>query len=333
MPGVGQTGGATKRATGGLRCRILDGETIGHVPVLVEQVLDVLAPQPGETLVDLTIGRGGHSEAIGRRVGTGGRVVGFDLDIANVDFARARVAASGCRVQTHHANFVDAPAMLRRDGVRADMVLADLGFASTQMDDPRRGFSFRAEGPLDMRLDPTAAVTAEQIINESGERGLADLIFRYGEEPLARKIAREIVAERTRLPISTTQHLAEVVRRAYGNRARHSRMHPATKTFMALRIAVNDELARLEGLWDELERTADEARRGGGWLNAGARLAFISFHSLEDRIIKQRMAALTRRGAAQRITRKPLIAGEEETALNPRARSAKLRAIRITPPD
>ncbi len=302
------------------------------MPVLLEQALQALAPRVGETLVDLTIGRGGHAEAVGRLLGPGGRVIGFDLDPANAAFALARVAATGCRVLTHHANFVDAPAILRRDGVRADMVLADLGFSSPQMDDPRRGLSFRADGPLDMRLDPTAAVTAEQIINESSERELADLIFRCGEEPLARKIARQIVAIRAAQPIQSTLHLAQAVREAYGNRARHSRMHPATKTFMALRIAVNDELGRLEGLWDELERAADEARRSAGWLNAGARLAFIGFHSLEDRIIKQRMAALVKRGAAERITRKPLTAGEDETTVNPRARSAKLRAIRIAAP-
>jgi len=310
----------------------MDGEEVGHIPVMVEQVLEVLAPRAGETLVDLTIGRGGHSEAVGRLLGPGGRVTGFDLDPANAAFALARLESAGWVVQTHHTNFVDAPAILRKLEVRADLVLADLGFASTQMDDPQRGFSFRAEGPLDMRLDPTAPVTAEQIINEASERELADLIYRYGEEPLSRKIARQIVADRTALPIRTTLHLAEVVRKAYGSRARQSRMHPATKTFMALRIAVNDELGRLEVLWDELERAADDARSGGGWLKVGTRLAFISFHSLEDRIIKQRMAALVKRGAAERVTRKPLIATELETESNPRARSAKLRAIRIAPP-
>lgn len=307
-------------------------ERINHVPVLLSEVLRVLSPQPGETLVDLTVGRGGHSEAIARLLGAGGRVIGFDLDPANAAFSRERIGASGCPVQTQHASFVDAPVILAAaGGLVADMVLADLGFSSSQMDDPARGFSFRADGPLDMRLDPTAAVTASDLVNHASERELADLIYRYGEEPLSRKIAREIVAIRGDHPIENTLHLAEVVRKAYGPRARQSRMHPATKTFMALRIAVNDELGRLESLWDELERTIDAARGGGGWLRVGARLAFISFHSLEDRIIKHRMAALTRRGLAERITRKPIIASEEETELNPRARSAKLRAIRIAP--
>lgn len=310
----------------------LDTALSGHLPVLLDQVLDVLTPRPGETLVDLTVGRGGHSEAIAPRLGSSGRIIGFDLDPGNVSFALRRLRESLCPVETHHANFADAPALLRRLGIRADLVLADLGFASTQMDDPQRGFSFRSEGPLDMRLDPTARVTAEQIINTTKERDLADLIHRYGEEPLARKIARQIVAERERQPILTTLRLAETVRQAYGSRARRSRMHPATKTFMALRIAVNDELGRLEALWDEVERAAQEACSGSGWLNAGSRLAFISFHSLEDRIMKQRMAALAKRGEAQRITRKPLTASEAEADVNPRARSAKLRAIRIAPP-
>lgn len=311
----------------------MDRECGGHIPVMLEQILDVLAPKAGETLVDLTIGRGGHSEAIAQRLGRGGRIVGFDLDPGNVSFALERLGACPCPAEAHHANFADAPAMLRRLGVRADLVLADLGFASTQMDDPQRGFSFRAQGPLDMRLDPTARITAEQIINTAGERDLADLIFRYGEEPLARKIARQIVAKRERQPILTTLHLAEAVHEAYGSRARRSRMHPATKTFMALRIAVNDELGRLEALWDEIERAAEEARSSSGWVNVGSRLAFISFHSLEDRIIKQRMAALVKQGAAQRLTRKPLTASAAEVDANPRARSAKLRAIRIVPPD
>ncbi len=306
-------------------------ENVNHIPVLLNEVLEVLAPQPGETFVDLTVGRGGHSEAIARLLGPTGRIIGFDLDPANAAFSLERIRHTGCPVDTHHASFVDAPSILRKTANSADMVLADLGFASNQMDDPDRGFSFRSDGPLDMRLDPTGRVTAADLVNHASERELADVIFRYGEEPLSRKIAREIVAIRVDHPIENTLHLAEVVRKAYGPRARQSRMHPATKTFMALRIAVNDELGRLESLWDELERTIDAARLGGGWLTAGARIAFISFHSLEDRIIKHRMAALIKRGVAERITRKPVIAAEEETDLNPRARSAKLRAIRIAP--
>jgi len=308
----------------------VDERPVDHVPVLLEEVLRALSPAPGATLLDLTVGRGGHGEAVGGRVGTSGCVIGFDLDPANADFARQRIAATGCQADTHHASFVDAPIMLQQTGVRADMVLADLGFASNQMDDPQRGFSFRVDGPLDMRLDPTSRVTAGEIVNHSSERELADLIDRYGEEPWSRKIAREIVAIRSGSPINSTLHLAEVVRKAYGPRARQSRMHPATKTFMALRIAVNDELGRLESLWDGLERTIDAGSAGGGWLKAGARIALISFHSLEDRIIKHRMAALVQRGAAEKITRKPVTATEGETQLNPRARSAKLRAVRLT---
>lgn len=312
----------------------MDHSGADHIPVLLDAVLAALAPAAGETLADLTVGRGGHAAAVGQVVGPSGRVVGFDLDPANARFALERISATGCAAATYHASFVEAPGLLLKAGVRAGMVLADLGFASNQMDDPARGFSFRAGGPLDMRLDPTGRVTAAELVNHANERELADLIYRYGEEPLSRKIARQIVAIRSDSPINNTLHLAEVVRQAYGPRARQSRMHPATKTFMALRIAVNDELGRLETLWDEIERTIDAARRGsGGWVQPGARIAFISFHSLEDRINKHRMAALVKRGAAERITRKPVTATEEETELNPRARSAKLRAIRVAAMD
>ena len=357
-------------------------ESSGHLAVLLREVLTLLRPRPGETYVDLTLGRGGHAEAVARAVGPAGRVVGFDLDPMNVAYASQRLNHTGPTIMLHHASFVDAPALLARDGVAADMVLADLGFASTQMDDPSRGFSFRTAGPLDMRLDPTRTLTAADLVNTADQRELADLIYRYGEEPLSRKIAAEIVARRRSLPINTTADLADAVRAAYGRRAHHSRIHPATKTFMALRIAVNDELGALESMWRSIRQAAErlaidldldrdghgEARNAGGdsttgwtagkaprrrrddatvitaasaadrattrddsetWLQPGARIAFISFHSLEDRIVKHAMADLVRRGVAHRLTRKPVVAGDEETAANPRARSAKLRAIQL----
>ncbi|MFG0330808.1 MAG: 16S rRNA (cytosine(1402)-N(4))-methyltransferase RsmH [Phycisphaerales bacterium] len=318
----------------------MDRDDAGHIPIMVEEILELLAPREGEVYVDLTLGRGGHAAAIGERLGRSGRVVGFDLDQANLEFSGRRLQPLAAEVALEHANFAAAPDWLRRNNLAADLVLADLGFASTQVDDPSRGLSFSQDGPLDMRLDPTATLTAETLVNESNADDLADLIRRYGEEPLARKIAARIVAERAERPIRTTARLARVAISAYGRRAHSSRMHPATRLFQALRIAVNDELGALESIWTELTRAIERAARPGAdgngewargsWIHPGARIAFISFHSLEDRIVKRAMADLARRGFVERLTRKPVTPGEKELARNPRSRSAKLRAIRVT---
>jgi len=225
-------------------------------------------------------------------------------------------------------NFVRVPHHLRRLGLRADAVLADLGFSSQQVSDPQRGLSFSADGPLDMRLDPQGPTTARELLATLPEPDLAELLHLYGEDPLARRIARKIVQARDREPIVSTEQLAALVVEAYGWRARRSRMHPATRTFMALRIAVNEELTALGALLDNI---ADEGTGSPetGWLAAGARIAIISFHSLEDRLVKRTFAGLEDRGAAERLTRRPIIAGEDEVAANPRARSAKLRAVRL----
>jgi 16S rRNA (cytosine1402-N4)-methyltransferase len=199
------------------------------------------------------------------------------------------------------------------------------------MDDPERGMSFRADGPLDMRFDPAASTTAADLLATLTERELADLIFEYGEEPLARKIARKLAQSRERMPIQTTAELARLVLEAYGTRARSSRMHPATRTFMALRIAVNDELGSLRTLLDAIESGANAAG-GGGWLNVGARVGIISFHSLEDRMVKRAFAGLAKRGLVTALTRKPVTAGAQEVQANARSRSAKLRAVRIDGP-
>ncbi len=318
-----------------------------HLPVLVDEVLTALNPRDGETYVDLTLGRGGHATAIAGGVGTRGKIVGFDLDEANVTHCRALAGiqtesehtASGCAAwNVYHGNFRTAPDVLRAAGLRADMILADLGFASTQMDDPHRGFSFRAEGPLDMRLDPSQRLTAARLVNESREDELARIIYSYGEEPLSRKIAARILAERKLAPILTTARLASLVEDAYGSRSRFSRMHPATRTFMALRIAVNDELGNVEAflgsLYEEAQRmTPGRAGDRGGWMNPGCRVAFISFHSLEDRLVKRAFATIEADGLGRRLNRKPVTAGPAEIARNPRARSAKLRAVCIASPD
>lgn len=313
----------------------------GHAPVLLAEVLQALRPAPGETVADLTAGRGGHASAMARAVGPGGRVVLFDLDPGNLAFAAERIRAEGVPVEPIHASFATAELELARRGFRADAVLADLGFASNQMDDPARGFSFQGEGPLDMRLDPTRGETAAALLSRLDERAIADAIFQWGEDPFARRIARSIVARRGRGQLRTTADLSAAVREAYGTRAHHSRMHPATRTFMALRILVNDELGALTALLGAVARGAQAvgaASRAGdpsgtavptGWLCRGARVGIISFHSLEDRMVKHAFADLDRDGLAHRLTRKPVEAGESEARVNPRARSAKFRAVQI----
>ena len=200
------------------------------------------------------------------------------------------------------------------------------------MHEARRGFSFQADGPLDMRYDPDGPVTAADLLRSCTEAELADLIRRYGEEPLAPKIARKLVQTRKDQPIQTTAQLVQVVQEAYGSRrARKSRLHPATRTFMALRIAVNDELAALEALMDQVIDGAAKVGEGG-WLNSGARVAVISFHSLEDRIVKRAFVRLAEGGLGTRLTKRPITAGADEVAANPRARSAKLRVATVGGP-
>lgn len=305
----------------------------GHIPIMVEQILTLLAPQPGETYADLTLGRAGHALAIAQKISTTGRLIAFDLDESNLTFSKARLnreIPNSIRpaLSFHHANFAKAPELIARSNLKADLLLADLGFASSQMDDPDRGFAFSSQGPLDMRLDPTARLTAGQIVNHSSEREIADLIFEYGEDPFARKIARTIVADRQTQPIKTTAQLAQTVRNAYGSRAHKSRNHPATRTFMALRIAVNNELANLESLARHIA-DPDLASR---WLSPNARIAFLSFHSLEDRILKNLINDLHRASRAEKLTRKLIKPGDNEIKKNPRARSAKLRAFRLLEP-
>jgi 16S rRNA (cytosine1402-N4)-methyltransferase len=305
-----------------------------HIPVLLSETLHALAPQSGNVVVDCTIGMGGHSAAIADAIGPDGRIIGFDLDPANLSHAEQVLREPGANFTPMHASFVEAPKRLQEMGLRADIVLADLGFSSSQMDDPARGFSFTTDAPLDMRLNPRAPITAADLLAVASEHEIADIIFRYGEDPYARRIARKLAQSRRDEPIRSTARLARLVTEAYGPRARSSRMHPATRTFMALRIAVNDEQGALRGLLDHIVHGALEVERGG-WLNPGARIAFISFHSLEDRPVKQAFADLVRRELATTLTRKgkPVGPSEDEMKANPRSRSAKLRAVRMTTQD
>lgn len=303
-------------------------ERPAHIPVLIGEVLERLAPRPGETFVDCTAGLGGHAAAVARRLVPGGRVVLNDLDPGNLEraYARVREAAPGVEVVTIRGNFAELPRRLGGMGHSAAMVLADLGFASTQMDEPARGFSFQREGPLDMRLDPSGPVTAAELVATLPEPELARILRDYGEERAARAIARKLVGARRQGSIATTGQLAEIVRSVVG---RGGAIDPATRTFQALRIAVNDELGSLEGLLAAVDRGA--RGRGSGWLAAGARIAIVSFHSLEDRMVKRAFHSLVGEGLAEAIGDQPTGAGEPEIAANPRSRSAKLRAIRLAP--
>jgi 16S rRNA (cytosine1402-N4)-methyltransferase len=300
----------------------------GHTPVLTKEVEDLLQPKKHDVIVDLTAGRGGHASRLASIAGAGSTVVLFDLDRNNLEFAQKRVEALDVTVHAIHASFASASRELANVGLRADCVLADLGFASNQMDEASRGLSFNSDGPLDMRLNTDSGSTAADIIQTSTEKDLADLIYQFGEEPYSRRIAQKIVHERQIEPILNTARLAQIVRSAYGARARSSRMHPATRTFMALRIAVNDELSALDALLQDVQmgcRTVNES----GWLNGGARLAVISFHSLEDRRVKHSFVDLEKHELATRLTRKPICASDREIAQNVRSRPAKLRAVQV----
>ncbi len=294
----------------------------GHVPVLLDQVLETLRPGPGERVFDGTVGRGGHAAAMIPRLGPGGVYVALDADPANVAFARERLTPiaerASVRLSVIHSNFAEAERVLAAHGFeRVDVLLLDLGFASNQMDDPARGLSFMADGPLDMRLDPTRPTTAAELIGTLPQRELADLIYEYGEERRSRAIARKIVERRGQSPITRTGELAELVRRAYGPVAGRSRIHPATRTFQALRIAVNDELGVLERLLGVLPRL----------VASGGRAGVISFHSLEDRRVKQSFVSMERAGLGRRVTRRPVRPTDEQVAANPRCRSARLRVF------
>ena len=277
------------------------------MPVLADETLHLLDPKPGETWVDATTGGGGHARLIAERLGPTGRLICFDQDPTTLANAAARLA--GFPVTPVHANFDQLRDVLGNLGVlKVDGVLADLGFSSEQLDDPARGLSFRANGPLDMRLDPTAGQTAADLVNTLSEGALADLIFEYGEERKSRWVAKRIVARRAAKPFETTADLAAVVRSSV---PRSGHLDPATRTFQALRIAVNDELGALERLLAALPVI----------LNPGGRAGIISFHSLEDRRVKQAFKA----DGWQPLTKKPVEASDAEAARNPRSRSAKLR--------
>ena len=299
----------------------------GHVPVLLREALEYLAIRPEGTYLDCTVGAGGHSAEIARRLTTG-RLLAFDRDPQALELARQRLAEFGDaelgnKVKLVHAHFEDLVETARQQGARpADGLLADLGLSQMHLDDPQRGFSFATEGPLDMRMDPAQPRTAAEVVNRTGERELADLIYKFGEERRSRRIARAIVRAR---PLRSTKQLAKVVQAASGPSRRRG-FHPATRTFQALRIFVNNELGELETMLASLSSSGPSS----GALRPGARVVIISFHSLEDRIVKQSYRQWQAEGFARILTRHVVVPSPAEIRANPRARSAKLRAAEIT---
>jgi 16S rRNA (cytosine1402-N4)-methyltransferase len=288
-----------------------------HRPVLVAEVKDLLALRPGARVLDGTVGAGGHAAVLAPLVAPDGLYVGVDRDPEILEVARAALAPLGPLVRLRRARFGDLAKIAREEAPRGfDAILLDVGVSSLQLDRPGRGFGFAAEGPLDMRMDPADETTAADLVNGLPEEELADLIFRYGEERLSRRIARAIVLERRRARIETTGALARIVAAAVPRGYERGRIHPATRTFQALRIAVNDELG-------ELERALAAAPAA---LAPGGRIAVISFHSLEDRLVKNAFRDAAKAGRLAVLTRKPITAGEAEVRENRRARSAKLRA-------
>ena len=289
---------------------------VGHVPVLLKEAIDFLEVKRGGTYLDATVGLGGHSYEIAKRLGAPGHLIGFDKDPAALKRAAVSLQPSAVSegdwptVTLLHGSFAELANDQRPATI--DGLIADLGVSSLQLGDPARGFSFQAEGPLDMRMNPMSGETAEQVVNHIDERELADVIYEFGEERRSRRIARAIVRSR---PIRSTAHLAEVVSAA-ARSMKHERIHPATRTFQALRIFVNHELDDLRGLLSAAPPL----------LKPGGRIVIISFHSLEDRIVKDAFREGAKQGHYKLLTKKPVTAGEEEMDRNPRARSAKMRA-------
>ena len=295
-----------------------------HIPVLVEEVMTLLRCEPGRTYVDATLGGGGHALEILRRTAPNGIVIGLDWDEEAVSEARKALMPFGERVKIFRENFIHLPELLREMKVeQVDGILLDLGLSSFQLEKEERGFSFRGEGPLDMRMDQRMDRTATDLVNHLSVEELEDTLLKYGEERWAKRIAKAVVRERARGPIETTQALRKIVHHTIPRRFHPRKIDPATKTFQAFRIKVNDELENLRKILET------------GWelLRKGGRICIISFHSLEDRMVKETFRKLEGRGtdgscpeAVMRIlTKKPIMPSEEERRRNPRSRSAKLR--------
>ncbi len=298
-------------------------ETREHVPVLAEEVVALLAVKPGETILDCTVGHGGHARMLAESAGSTGLLIGTDVDEANLQSASQRMEGCGCPYRLFRCNFSEFEAALAEAQVAGvDVMLADLGVSSSQLAEPHRGLSFQREGPLDMRLDDRLSETAADLLNRLSESELADVIYRYGQERFSRRIARGVHQVRRAGRISTTGQLVDIVCRALrvDPHSRAAKIHPATRTFQALRIAVNDELGALERLLARAPR----------FLRGGGRIGVIAFHSLEDGLVKQAFRAGASDGVYTIVTKKPVTASAAERDANPRSRSAKLRVAQRT---
>ncbi len=287
-----------------------------HFPVLKEEVLDFLSPCPGDVILDATLGGGGHSREILRRIVPGGKLIALDRDIEAIEKARRDLSGSKDSVLFIHGNFRDVKTTLKEKGIeRLHGAVFDLGFSSNQLDDPSRGFSFMHDGPLDMRFDRLDGITAYEAVNECGKDELAEIIREYGEERHARAIAAAIVKARKTARIKTTKELSGVISRAVGRKYSSLKIHPSCRTFQAIRIYVNDEI-----------RSAEKGIEGAAsMLLPGKRICVISFHSLEDRVAKNIFRREAKFGALKVITKKPVLPAYTEIKENPRSRSAKLR--------
>jgi 16S rRNA (cytosine1402-N4)-methyltransferase len=294
----------------------VNGSAKEHISVLADTLAEQIMLPQDAVMVDATIGHGGHSYLFGREMGPEGILVGLDVDAKSIRRAHFRLKDLACKVILICANFSQICAEVRKHGLsKANFILADLGVSSSQLSDPEMGLSFQTNMPLDMRIDKRIKSTAADIVNKADEKSLADLIYRYGEERRSRRIARLIVRDRRERAIRTTGELAALVCRALGQPGRKGRIHPATRTFQALRIAVNSELENIEDL---LASAPELLKRKG-------RIAIISFHSLEDRLVKSNFRRNEKQGVYTIITKKPIVPTGAEVAANPRARSAKLR--------
>lgn len=290
----------------------------GHTPVLPREVSEFLAVQPSDTVLDVTVGLGGHARLFTDRLDKTGTLVGLDADPENLAIARRQLAGATCRVELVHANFVEARRVLASLGLtQVDALFADLGVSSTQLDQGMRGFSFLRDGPLDMRMDPRLTTTAAELVNGLKERELSDLFYYHAQETASRRIAHAICEARKDSRITTTGRLARIIAEAVhvDPLSRKSKTHPATRTFLALRMAVNDETPSLQTLLDEAPKL----------LRPGGRIALIAFHSVEDKLIKMDFRRQKSAGVYQIVTKKPVVADEDERRSNPRSRSAKLR--------
>ncbi len=287
-----------------------------HIPVMLAEVIDHLALVPGKVIVDATIGTGGHSKAIAEHIIPGGRLIGIDRDEDSLAIARERLLDFGSTCEFVHGSFSDIDKILEDLNIKkVDGVLFDLGLSSYQLDDPNRGFSFRNDGPLDMRFDRNSFISAYDLVNNLNEEELSSILRTFGEERFHNRIAHFLVEEREKHAIATTRELSDIVVRAVPARYRHYRIHPATRTFQAVRIAVNRELEIIEaGITKAVEL-----------LNKGGRICVISFHSLEDRIAKLTFRKLAASGKINIVTVKPMVPKFSEIKLNPKSRSSKLR--------